>query len=222
MGKNNDLYLEYAENPHFEDEKSMTKKYTTKRLYTFELTDEQVENAYFNWLCEPISASDRSYKKLLTRLHSIEFTWFVPNDDNRGFDGEKLRTRFAEVYNIGLYERSVLFNRPCTVLELLIGLSITIEDIMVDIEESEHIDGWFWELIANLGLCEFSDDEYDANGGHIVVWKQVQKMLKREYGRNGDGGLFPLAHAKTDQRKVELWYQLNSYLIEKYHADGEE
>ena len=29
-----------------------------------------------------------------------------------------------------------------------------------------------------------------------------------------DGGLFPLKFVKQDQRFVELWYQLNAYILE--------
>ena len=48
----------------------------------------------------------------------------------------------------------------------------------------------------------------------------LNKIIDRGYSRRGVGGLFPLKYSKNDQRKVELWYQMHSYLIENYYVDG--
>ena len=45
--------------------------------------------------------------------------------------------------------------------------------------------------------------------------------VERRYKRSGEGGLFPLKNAAKDQRKVEIWYQLSSYLLENY-VDNED
>lgn len=93
-------------------------------------------------------------------------------------------------------------------LELFIGLSRRL---------SFQADGepraWFWQLMENLDLERFNDNTQ-------IPEEEVRKILDevtgRTYKRNGAGGLFPLKKAHKDQRDVELWYQLNAYLLEKY------
>lgn len=63
----------------------------------------------------------------------------------------------------------------------------------------------------NLGISRYSDDQK-------IPAEKIEKILdtviNRKYKRNGLGGFFPLKHADRDQRKVELWYQLNAYVLE--------
>ena len=63
------------------------------------MTLEMMKSEYFNWLCD-IVCKDRfsekiSYRKLLSHLHSREFTYILPMDVNRAVDGENLRYRFS-------------------------------------------------------------------------------------------------------------------------------
>lgn len=184
-----------------------------------ELSDAQVYQKYFQWLTYPLAEerSDRSYKFLLARLHSITFTHYVPNDGNRAYDGERLREVFVDDLGLGEYEFSLLIQRPCSVLEMLVGLSRRIPEMVSDKEPAQ----WFWEMIDNLDLSRYSDDAYYNEGGIVYVRDIVLNMMKRNYTYGGDGGLFPLRNPKKDQRKVEIWYQLQNYLNENYQIDGE-
>lgn len=219
MGRINELYMMYknGEDP----EKVVTVKAAASNRNTPK-TEDELFNEYFEWLTRPLQQikSEQKYDLLLRRLHTIDFLWSVPNDDNRGLDGVQLREDFIDKSNLDIYCWSLLLNRPCTVLEMLIALSIRIEDIMDDMGESSNPDGWFWEMIQNLGLLYYTDEYFYRLGGPMEVPKIVGVMLSRGYGRDGRGGLFPLRRPNLDQRKVELWYQMNAYLHEKYHADG--
>jgi hypothetical protein len=220
MGQSKALLFDFQcpENQYFEDERSINKRYGRK-LFREVSNDNQLIDLYFSWLCRPIQVEDRDFSMLFAKLHAIEFTWFVPNDDNRISDGEKLRENFIEAANLGLYELSILHSFPCSFLELMIGLSLRMDDIMGDLNESDNINGWFWELIENMGLCNYSNENFHSLMGHMVIWDKAQLIISRGYGRKGDGGLFPLQQPRQDQRKVELWYQMNLYLEEKYKID---
>ena len=113
---------------------------------------------------------------------------------------------------------------PCTVLEMLIALAIRCEsDIMHDDACGDRTRLWFWEMIKNLGLIDYTDDAYmydksgsfDSEVNHII-----DIFLERRYDKHGRGGAFPLRKYRTnyysDQRKVEIWYQLSAWLIENY------
>lgn len=177
-----------------------------------EVTDSQVHELYFKWLCTPLLEKKPDYWHLLRAMHNTVYRWSVPNDDNRGADGIKLRDEFVEFKDYGIYEWSILMQRPCTVLEMIIGVAIRIEDFM----DSGDFTKWFWEMTDNLELLSYTDDGYYHKGGPEYVKQILTNLLDRNYQRNGNGGLFPLKNEKYDQRKIEIWYQMNSYLDEKY------
>jgi hypothetical protein len=67
-------------------------------------------------------------------------------------------------------------------------------------------------MIGNLGLLGCVDaDPPDES----VISDIVDRVTDRRYATNGAGGLFPLQNAEQDQRKIELWYQANAYLLER-------
>lgn len=182
-----------------------------------DISADQIKDEYYLWLYNLIKFGEEdrdSYSILTKRLHSIEFTWSVPNDDNRVLDGVQLRNTFIDESDIGYYERWVL-DGPCSVLEMLVGLSIRINDIMADAGDDGFLGRWFWDMIRNLGLIEFTDYNYYMKGGHFAVSNTILKLVERTYTPNGRGGLFPLKRAKQDQREIEIWYQLHAYLHEQ-------
>ena len=76
-------------------------------------------------------------------------------------------------------------------------------------------DIWFWHLIETLDLEQFNDRKYDDHAQEEIA-EILDRVIWRTYAPNGDGGLFPLRNPTKDQRKVELWYQLNAYLLEQF------
>ena len=78
------------------------------------------ENRYFDFLCSIVGRS-QDYSILLDELHNIEFYSLIPNDDNRGVDGEQLRQLFLDDNNGS--GRSYIPRGAATILEMLIGLS---------------------------------------------------------------------------------------------------
>lgn len=92
-------------------------------------------------------------------------------------------------------------------LEMLIGLSRRLS-----FEAEGEPREWFWELIENIGLTHTNDQIYDEKIAEEID-EALDRVIWRKYLPNGRGGLFPLDHADRDQRTVEIWYQLNSYLM---------
>lgn len=185
-------------------------------------SEDQIKADYFQWLCEltKINSSAKSYWILAKTLHKKEFYWTVPNDDNRGQDGKDLREHYADINNLSTCEAYALHG-PCTMLEMLVALSRRIEDTMADPDKGDQTVKWFWMLLKNVGLDKFTDEDYAALSGPIIVEQILDKILDRTYRRSGKGGLFPLKKPKKDQRKVEIWYQMCAYLLENYYVDGE-
>lgn len=172
-----------------------------------------IDDNYFEWLYGKIGSvrnrnPSRSHWELAKQLYGTEFVWFVPNDDNRAGDGKDLRVEFMYETNLEDLDPDWL-ELECSVLEMLIALAIR-----VGFETSEETIEWFWRLMNNIGLRDLTDENY-VNDSYLLIESTIEKVLYRKYKRNGDGGLFPLRHAKQDQRTVELWYQMSAYLLER-------
>ena len=175
---------------------------------------DQIVNEYFDWLnsfvCGKRFAREISYKKLLMHLHGIEYRWILPDDENRAGDGESLRWRFA--CDIG-EERSLDIDRylsePCSVLEMMVALSIRCEEtIMDDTRVGDRTGQWFWGMITNLGLGSMTDDNYSRD----YVDSVIDRFLRNDYESNGKGGLFTIRNCEYDLRSVSIWCQLCWYL----------
>lgn len=170
---------------------------------------------YFNYLTGQISMGVIRHQNLLAYLFDTPFTWSykIPTDANRAKDGMLLRDRYAnETGDFLLYsDRS----EPCSVLEMLVALSIRIEEDIMAEPGDERPEKWFWEMIENLGLYSAKDKDYreDLVQGIVDTW------LKRKYRDDGRGGLFPLKHPTKDQRLTSIWDQMNFYLNEQLKGE---
>lgn len=170
------------------------------------MTRNDVANEYFEWLydmvCDGRFAKDISYRKLLSYLHSTEFKYTIQKDWNRVKDGLNLRSKFSREADMYLYD-------PCSVLEMMVALSIRCEEtIMDDPKFGDRTGQWFWSMIRSLGLKSMTDDNYDK----AYVIGTIKKFLHRDYSPDGEGGLFTIRNCKYDLRRVEIWCQLCWYL----------
>ncbi len=175
------------------------------------MNEKPLDELYLEWLYRQVGAvgnpdPSASYWKLFKLLYEKEFIWQVLNDDNRAEDGRFLRQEF-------IAQEELVIDDPywarlgCGMLEMLIALSRRLA-----FEGDGFSRDWFWELINNLGL-------YDYRDGRRFPERRINQILDdliwRTYEPNGRGGLFPLRYPQEDQRDVEIWYQLNAYLLER-------
>lgn len=175
------------------------------------MTPLPLEEGYFRWLYGQVSDvrlrnPSRTYWSLLKLLHTKEFVWIVPNDDNRLEDGCQLRHEFLMDHEVWDMDPNWL-SLGCSMLEMLIALSrhLAFED------DGKTAREWFWHMLENIGIAKLTDRH---NWSEQDVEDILDNVIWRTYRPNGRGGLFPLKHANGDQREVELWYQLNAYLLE--------
>ena len=172
-----------------------------------------IDDVYFEWLyaliADPkIESPDKTYWSLARQLYITPFRWFVPNDKNRSEDGIELRSEFLGDSRLSRRDREWL-DLECSVFEMLIALSRRAA-YTYDEEPAD----WFWILIRNIGLKNYSDYEFnDAKARELE--RRLGVLMDRKYRSNGSGGgLFPLKNPTMDQREVEIWYQMSSYLLE--------
>lgn len=157
-----------------------------------------------------------NYGELIGRLHSIPFEVILEKDNNRAIDGTDLRLYFCGVNN---YEDAVAYeilDGPCSVLEMLVAFARRIEsDVMWNPEIGDRSHVWFWLMIDNLGLTGCDNEHYDEEKDDQIT-HVIDNFMGRRYFKDGFGGLFPLKKSSKDQRKIELWYQMQAFFIENY------
>lgn len=182
---------------------------------------DQIKQEYFDWLYDFVCSSNRnrpelSYRRLFAFLHSIEFIYILEDDANRYDDGLQLRRRFvSEKLGYSTDDRDSyryildILRGPCSVLEMLIALSLRCEEqIMDDPRYGNRIKQWFWSMIKTIGIQTETDDMFDDR----FVEDKILIFLNREYEPNGFGGLFYIPDTDEDMRELSIWAQLNRYL----------
>lgn len=164
---------------------------------------------YFDWLYYQATNNIRrdklSYRKLMMQLHSIPYRYDVDYDENRASDGTVLRWYYVDD---GGDDDILQWEEPCTVLEMLIGLAVKMENIMEEPGVDSSASRWFWLFMENLDLFNMNDKNFDKD----YVIKRVDMFLDREYTPNGDGNIFYIPDTTRDLRDVEVWYQMCWYL----------
>lgn len=174
---------------------------------------EKLRELYFKWLTKFVCDSYQSkyYGILLGYLFNKEFYWSMEFDENCAIYGMDLRDRFYEESPVAhkYYEMYGDFiTGPCSILELMVSLSIQCEDRIMTNGVDDNTSKWFWIMIESLGLDIFDDGRWDEYEVEIII----QHFLDRKYRKDGKGGLFWVKNSKENLREMEIWWQMNLYI----------
>lgn len=159
--------------------------------------------SYFDWLCMidiPDGYRRSDYSMLLNLLMNTEFHWVVPRDENRAKDGLELR----DIYEQETGEWCDAYG-SCSVLEMLTALAIRCNDeIMYNPDDPKRADIWFWMFIENLGLAVFKNEN-----SHPQPQTAILRILNSHK-------MFSFPEQPPNFDKMELWCQLNHYLMWRF------
>ena len=179
---------------------------------------------YMDWLIlDKLGCTNKEYnshRQLFDRLVNIEFIWINPMDENRAIDGLDLREDFT--YETGCFlDKSSGLMPKCSFLEMLVALSCRCErQLMRKLDGVDRSCKWFFEFLDNLGLLNFTNSKWVSGKTDQIIFEIVDKFMYGEYKNNGSGGLFPVKKSGINQKKEDIWKQLNTYLNEKYPLEG--
>jgi len=183
--------------------------------------ERKVSRAYFSWLLERIDFDETlysTYSGTINYLFSREFYSIIRNDENREGDGRYLRTMFENFGDFDDY--SALFVGPASVLEVLIGMAIRMDDDWLRSCDSDpnYAAKCFWEMFKNLGLDSISNDILRDTGGYGRLESIIDRFLDRDFDRNGENGSpFPLKRCDFNARKEEFWVLMSNFCNENYN-----
>lgn len=174
---------------------------------------------YFAYLCEIVCVdgryTDESYWILAEELWNTDYRWSLWQDENRSKSVSVLRKRYLNAGGTDIYD-----GIP-SVLEVLVMLSDAMHDLMDELDGEDRRPMYFWEMIDNLGLIRYTDalfrENFDRKSGYLEqIRKKIDIWMDRRFGYDGRRSPFPLKNARENQRTVDLWYQMQAYLVENY------
>lgn len=180
------------------------------------MSREELREEYFAWLCDWV-ADDKhlsrhtTYNKMFSYLFDKPFVYTIAMDGNRAEDGINLRYRFGRENGIpDALVATYLDDRDCSMLEMMVALSIRCEDqIMENPDVGNRVGQWFWDMIVSLDI-NMPDSRFDYRAAEECM----EVFTNHSYAKNGRGGLFTITDPTRDMRKTDIWYQMNFYLDE--------
>lgn len=177
------------------------------------MEDEYWYFAYLKSFIDGDSLEKIDYSMLLTTLFRREFVPTVYGDTDRSADGIMLRKKYKDMDDdpYDRYRGDVLDGKPCSMLEMMVALSVKCEEGIAGEPGEFDSARWFWGMIDSLGLSEMKDDDYST----FYVEHILDKFANHSYKRNGEGGLFRI-DGVGDVRKMSIWKQMCLYLDHQY------
>lgn len=173
---------------------------------------------YFEWLTSMVDpfTGRGDHGHFFTVLHNMTYIPMMELDNNRVSDGIGLRELYARNYDIQV-DGKILIDSPCSMLEFLVALASRMNYIYSQTNENCTSE-MFWDMMDNIGFSYYTttDNSFAMRPEmNSELENAIETVIYRRYSPNGEGNLFLLKNPKYDQRNVEVWYQMNQYLIEK-------
>ena len=184
------------------------------------MSEDKLRSSYYSWMCQLVYDDRYSnaigYSRLLGHLYDRTYHYMIGFDANRESNGIELRYIYAFEHGISYPEAaSALDIYPCSILEMMIALSVKCEEIMSDPAFGNRTGEWFWQMIRSLGLIGMNDQHYDE----AFIDNIIDRFISNEYESDGRGGLFWIKGTSADLRMVDIWTQMHWFLNEYYKED---
>ena len=174
-------------------------------LCTWEVSTIEISD-YLAWIIDIFDGND--YTCLFSQLMTIPFRYSVQLDANLIPCVRKFRSKMGRDYDGP--------RGGPTVLEIFCALAVECEDkLMHNDDYGNRTCVWFWMILKNLELDDYSDDVYSSRAAEDVE-DTINIFLDRGYDQWGDGGPFVVKKPYYDMRRAPLWEQLNWELNEEY------
>jgi hypothetical protein len=165
-----------------------------------------IKELYFEWLYSKVLKT-KHYKGLLMELDRYDYIWKLPMDANSYEHGTELRYRFGNECGI---DHSIIASeldiRQCSMLEMMVSLTLRISEVLLDDGSENHASMIFTTMLDSLGLSVFTDRHFDRTSIY-----SIRGILDSFV--DGDIYLFP--PNGEDFSRLPLWNQAHRYLIAK-------
>lgn len=159
---------------------------------------------YFEWLVSVIEVSNTGqYVNLLHKLYARDYFAQFALDQNRLQDG-------IDLYYY--YNPAGPAEQRCSVLAMLVALAVRIENEYMATATNNRTGLWFWSMIYSMGLDKYDDLHWNENAVDDIL----NRFMNHQYEINGSGGLFTVPKTKYDMRTLQIWDQMQQWLLSNF------
>ena len=165
---------------------------------------------YFEWLVNTVDIGEHEdMLPVLSYLFKKDYIWYKDLDGTQAMNGVALRKKYANEFCPEI--DGDFKSKPCSVLEILVALSLAVEDDICGEPGEEDPGRWFWEWLENLGI-----DERCTGKGYSKDYLDqcIDDWLEGDITKNGKRSPFPVKRKGVDIRKKTLWMQCMAYVNE--------
>ena len=184
----------------------------------------RLDKPYYFWLLDKVVGDDEAedYSAVFDYLYNREFETDDEFDENLFAHIDGLRDRFfaEKPPTMRRWAEEDNWSPRCySILELMVYLAVAAEEtFMSDYEYGDRKPVWFRHMMASLGLRKY----YNKRWNPTEVEAIIDDFLDKKYEADGTGGLFKVSKSvKKDMRSMNLWLQLNTFLIDYCDQNGE-
>lgn len=176
------------------------------------IINDELSQAYYEWLVYDILSSRPNWFPILKVLHSRDYVPIMIMDDSRAKDGVNMRDIYMSKVNntyAVVQGSNPWVDIPCSMLEMMIAFAIRIKEEFY----SEYDDIFdmttiiFSSFMSSLGIDTETITEEELN---III----NNFICRNYDPSGKGSLFNLS-GKTldiDWRDPPIWNQMLAWV----------
>lgn len=157
-----------------------------------------------------VEVADR-YSDLCETLLDIEFEYHIGNDCDRAEDGLNLRREFECIIGARISDVS-----PCSMLEMLVAVSIRTAELMYEGEEDDTPGDYFWIFLGYLGLDKMRNRSDFRRCQRQIV--NICATFMDENCQNVD--IVDVKHKPKNWSNLEIWKRINWFLTENYYKKG--
>lgn len=189
-----------------------------------------MRHEYFEWLVSKVTSpavpDDAQARNVLQVLRDIRIQGLPMADDApRLEDGKQLRIDFIDETGMTVQSYDDVLDPEfgfCTVLELLVALSMRMDDIMRDpLDPCSSVPSWFWGMVSTMVGQPFYPCSYWTfsvnTSAAVVVAESSMKFLGRQYDPTGHNGNIFTDMSGVDLRAIDIWAQACRFMSARRH-----
>lgn len=170
---------------------------------------------YHNWIISLVDSEDhylaREYSQLMGFLDDYSFKWVLKLDEDRAKDGIQLRKEYDFEYSrgdISIYDE--LFDVPCSVLEMLVALSLRCYDEFLSGFDVKKVTPHkvFLHILTSLDLFSETNNRFS----YEKCVKNVKSFIEKLHVNGRYLTVFKIDPKVANPHKMELWWQMQRYI----------
>lgn len=183
---------------------------------------------YIKWLMDKIGGD--YYENLLYFLWQIDYVPEYELDQNWYQRGMDLRYEFWKStvgnFDVPGYDDRKNFKKNCSILEMMVALSIEAADRIGNGAVWSDPKDWFHAMIENLGLSQSTNSNFELY--RTFVGREIDNIMAHQIDKLGGPynwfvldrhDLSKIYDGKhVDMSKMDIWHQLNCWIRTKSDA----